>query len=79
LYIVALLDSILKNIAESFAVLVIYGYDVLAPWVNKSFDASTFMAVMVVVSACAAYIDAKATVEKAAKYDKAQAAGGASA
>jgi len=79
LYIVALLDSILKNIAESFAVLVIYGYDVLAPWVNKSFDASTFMAVMVVVAACAAYIDAKATVEKAAKYDKAMAAGGASA
>jgi len=69
LYIVALLDSILKNIAESFAVLVIYLYDVLAPWVGKAFDPSTFMAVLVVVAACAAYIDSKATVEKASKYD----------
>jgi len=75
LYIVALLDSILKNIAESFAVLVIYGYNVLAPWVSTTFDASTFMSVMVVVAACAAYIDSKATVDKAAKYDAMEAAG----
>merc|ERR1712176_512119 len=73
LYIVALLDSILKNIAESFAILAIYGYDILAPWVSKEFDGATFMAVLVVVAACCAYIDSKATVEKASKYDKAKA------
>jgi hypothetical protein len=74
LYIVALLDSILKNIAESFAVLVIYAYDILAPWVDKSFDTATFLSVLVVVAACAAYVDSKTPIEKAAKYDKAQAA-----
>jgi hypothetical protein len=72
LYIVALLDSILKNIAESFAVLVIYAYDILAPWVDKSFDVATFLAVLVVVAACAAYVDSKTPIEKAAKYDKMQ-------
>merc|ERR1712048_899864 len=77
LYIVALLDSILKNIAESFAILVIYGYDILAPWVSKSFDAATFMAVLVVVASCCAYIDSKATVEKASKYDAMKKAGAA--
>lgn len=69
-YIVALLDSILKNIGESFSVLVIYTYDVLAPWVSKTFDVSTFLAVLVVVAACAAYVDAKVPIEKAALYDK---------
>jgi len=73
LYIVALLDSILKNIAESFAVLVIYGYDILAPWATKEFDPAAFMAVLVVVGACLAYIDSKAAVEKASKYDAIQA------
>merc|ERR1719159_2139400 len=73
LYIVALLDSILKNIAESFAVLVIYAYDILAPWVNKSFDVATFLSVLVVVAACAAYVDSKVPIEKAAKWDKHQA------
>merc|ERR1719265_1289170 len=42
LYIVALLDSILKNIAESFAILVIYIYDISVPWVTKEFDVATF-------------------------------------
>jgi hypothetical protein len=74
LYIVALLDSILKNIAESFAVLVIYGYDIMAPWVDKQFDTATFLSVLVVVAACAAYVDSKGPIEKAAKYDKQQAA-----
>merc|ERR1719277_155020 len=71
-FIVALLDSILKNIGESFSVLVIYTYDVLAPWVSKSFDIATFLAVLVVVAACAAYVDAKVPIEKAANWDKAQ-------
>jgi hypothetical protein len=70
LYVVSLLDSILKNIAESFAVLVIYGYDVVMPWIPKDFDVATFLAVLVVVCTCAAYVDAKAPIEKAALYDQ---------
>mmetsp|Transcript_114299 Transcript_114299/g.180491 ORF Transcript_114299/g.180491 Transcript_114299/m.180491 type:complete len:235 (-) Transcript_114299:347-1051(-) len=70
LYVVSLLDSILKNIAESFAVLVIYGFDVLMPWVPKDFDVATFLAVLVVVCTCAAYVDSKVPIEKAAQYDQ---------
>lgn len=70
IYIVAVLDSLLKNIAESFSVLVIYAYDVLAPWVDKQFEISTFLAVMCVVSACAAYVDSKAPIEKASLWDE---------
>jgi hypothetical protein len=72
LYIVALLDSLLKNIAESFAVLIVYCYDVLAPWVDKEFGTATFLSVLVVVAACAAYVDSKVPIEKAAKWDKEQ-------
>mmetsp|Transcript_143434 Transcript_143434/g.275479 ORF Transcript_143434/g.275479 Transcript_143434/m.275479 type:complete len:356 (-) Transcript_143434:136-1203(-) len=72
LVIVALLDAILKNIGESLSVLVIYSYDVLAPWVDKTFDTATFLSVVVVVAACAAYVDSKAPIEKAALYDKSQ-------
>lgn len=72
LYVVALLDSILKTIAESLAVLAIYIYDVLAPWQGTSFDTSTFLAVIVVVAACASYVDSKATIQKAQDYDKMQ-------
>lgn len=71
LYIVALLDSILKNIAEAFSVLVIYAYDVLA--VGKPFEIATFLSVLVVVAACAAYVDSKTPIEKAKKWDKNQA------
>jgi len=66
------LDAILKNIGESISVLVIYAYDVLAPWVDKSFDVATFLAITVVVAACAAYVDSKAPIEKAAMWDKEQ-------
>jgi drug/metabolite transporter (DMT)-like permease len=70
LYIVALLDSILKNIAEAFSVLVIYAYDVLA--IGKPFEIATFLSVLVVVAACAAYVDSKTPIEKAKKWDKIQ-------
>jgi drug/metabolite transporter (DMT)-like permease len=70
LYIVALLDSILKNIAEAFSVLVIYAYDVLA--VGKPFQIATFLSVLVVVAACAAYVDSKTPIDKAKKWDKIQ-------
>jgi len=72
IYIVALLDSMLKNIAESYAILVIYAFDVFSPWGKQSFDAATCMAVLVVVATCTAYLDSKATVEKASKYDAMQ-------
>jgi len=72
LYLLAFLDAILKNIGESFAILVIYAYDILAPWTGKSFDVATFLTVMCVVSACAAYVDSKVPIEKAAKFDKEQ-------
>lgn len=68
LYVLALLDSILKNIAESFAVVVIYAYDVLA--LGKEFDAATFLCVLVVVAACCSYVESKLVAEKAVKYDK---------
>lgn len=70
LYFVALLDSILKNIAESFSVLVIYFYGVLAPWVSKQFELTTCLSVFVVVAACSAYIDSKDVIAKAANYDQ---------
>jgi len=71
IYIVALLDSILKNIAEALSVLFVYGYEILA---GKSFDPATFMAVLVVVAACGAYIDSKSVVDKASNFDAIQAA-----
>merc|ERR1711957_573392 len=58
IYIVALLDSILKNIAEAVSVLLIYGYDM--SWGGKTYYPSTMLAVFVVVASCAAYIDSRA-------------------
>jgi hypothetical protein len=70
LYIVALLDSILKNIAEAFSVLVIYAFDVIC--IGKPFEIASFLSVLVVVAACAAYVDSKTPIEKAKKWDKIQ-------
>jgi hypothetical protein len=68
MYVVALLDSILKTIAESVAVLVIFGFDCArAP---SSFEVSTFLSVIMVVLACASYVDAKESVEKAKMLDE---------
>mmetsp|Transcript_152133 Transcript_152133/g.264483 ORF Transcript_152133/g.264483 Transcript_152133/m.264483 type:complete len:394 (+) Transcript_152133:1-1182(+) len=67
--ILAVLDAILKNMAECIAVLLIFFYDVLAPWVDDSFDIPTFAAVMVVILVILSYIDSKKTVEKAMLYD----------
>lgn len=69
IYVLALLDSILKTIAESVAVLVIFGYDVLI--MGMKFDVTVFLSVMMVVLACASYVDSKAIVEKAKNYDNA--------
>lgn len=67
--VVAILDSILKNIAECVAVLLIFFYDVFAPWVDFEFDLVSFLGVMVIILVIIAYVDSKELVEKARKYD----------
>jgi drug/metabolite transporter (DMT)-like permease len=62
--ILAVLDAILKNMAECVSVLMIYFYDVLSPFVEEKFDFPTFAAVMVVVLVILAYLDSKQMVEK---------------
>lgn len=67
--VVAVLDAILKNIGECVSVLLIFFYDVLAPWVDFDFEVPTFLAVMVTILVMGAYVDSKQTCEKALKYD----------
>jgi len=72
MYLLALLDSVLKNIGEATSVLVILVLDV---YLFKSFEKQgeelvlNFLAVMVVTLSVAAYIDAKGVVEKARAWD----------
>lgn len=66
LYLVALLDSMLKNIGEALAVLVIYAWDVVdqrvlcatGPCTKKPFDVPSLLAVIVVVLIVVSYLDA---------------------
>jgi len=76
---VAILDSLLRNVAESFSVLVTYATPFLLAFVIfntgdgvKKFEIAPFIGVMVVVAACCAYVDSKAPIEKAAKFDAQQ-------
>lgn len=69
-YCLAILDSILMYIADCFAILLVYAHDMLAPWAKSSFNISVFLAILMVIGTCAAYIDSKAPIEKAANYDK---------
>jgi len=70
-YILAILDSLLKNIGEAVAVLVIYFMNVVLPQFDTKFEMPMFLSVLIVILAVVAYILAKTVVEKAAKYDKA--------
>eukprot|EP00441_Pelagodinium_beii_P041396 CAMPEP_0197647830 /NCGR_PEP_ID=MMETSP1338-20131121/26592_1 /TAXON_ID=43686 ORGANISM="Pelagodinium beii, Strain RCC1491" /NCGR_SAMPLE_ID=MMETSP1338 /ASSEMBLY_ACC=CAM_ASM_000754 /LENGTH=347 /DNA_ID=CAMNT_0043221705 /DNA_START=56 /DNA_END=1099 /DNA_ORIENTATION=+ len=70
MYILALLDSVLKNIGEACAVLVIYIAQVALPMFEDQFEVPTFLSVMVVILSVTAYVGAKGVVEKAEKYDK---------
>jgi len=78
LYLVALLDSMLKNIGEALAVLVIYAWDVFSLHILQPkgepgpFKVPPLLAVLVVVLIVIAYLDAKTVVDKAIKYDKSQ-------
>merc|ERR1711972_981205 len=68
--ILSLLDSVLKNIGEASAVLVIYSMQVLLPMFEEKFEVPSFLAVMVVILSVTAYVGAKDVVAKARKYDE---------
>lgn len=68
MYLLALLDSVLKNIGEACAVLVIYVAQVALPAFDDKFEVPTFMSVMVVILSVTAYVGSKSVVEKAQKY-----------
>jgi hypothetical protein len=65
--VIATLDSILKNLAECVAVLLIFCSDVAQ---TSHFDITMFLCVMVIILLIGAYMDSKKIVEKAAKYDE---------
>jgi len=69
MYLLAILDSVLKNIGEATSVLVIYFMQVLLPIFEDTFQIPTFLSVMVVILSVTAYVGSKSVVEKAAKYD----------
>ena len=71
-YLLALLDSVLKNIGEACAVLVIYAAQVALPMFDDQFEIPTFLSVMVVILSVTAYVGSKSVIEKAEKYDKLQ-------
>jgi len=70
--ILSLLDSVLKNIGEASAVLVIYFMNICLPMFPDVFEVPSFLKVMVVILSVTAYVGSKSVVEKAALYDKKQ-------
>lgn len=68
--ILSLLDSVLKNIGEASAVLVIYFMNVCLPMFPDKFEVPSFLAVMVVILSVTAYVGSKSVIEKANLYDK---------
>jgi len=72
MYLLAILDSVLKNIGEASAVLVIYAAQVILPSFDDKFEIPTFLSVMVVILSVTAYVGSKSVVEKATKYDAMQ-------
>merc|ERR1712066_288522 len=71
MYLLAILDSVLKNIGEASAVLVIYAAQVILPSFDDQFEIPTFLSVMVVTLSVTAYVGSKGVVEKAQKFDRA--------
>merc|ERR1711953_314901 len=69
-YILAILDSLLKNIGEAVAVLVIYLMQVALPVFDTQFELPIFLSVSIVILAVTTYINAGAVVDKARKYDQ---------
>jgi len=69
LYLLAILDSVLKNIGEAVSVLVIYFMQIFLPIFEDEFEIPKFLSVMVVILSVTAYVGSKNVVEKANKYD----------
>lgn len=69
MYLLAILDSVLKNIGEATSVLVIYIAQVALPVFDDKFETPKFLKVMVVVLSVTAYVGSKSVVEKALKFD----------
>merc|ERR1712139_619881 len=55
-YILAILDSLLKNIGEAVAVLVIYLMQVILPVFDTQFETPIFLSVMIVILAVTSYV-----------------------
>jgi len=69
MYLLAIFDSVLKNIGEAVSVLVIYFMQVFLPVFEDKFEIPKFLSVMVVILSVIAYVGSKTVVEKARKYD----------
>ena len=69
LYLLVYLDSVLKNMGESLAVLGTYMMEVLLPVFQTSFDIRTLLAVMVVMLSVYTYVSSKPVVAKAVKFE----------
>eukprot|EP00428_Durinskia_dybowskii_P049385 CAMPEP_0170353138 /NCGR_PEP_ID=MMETSP0116_2-20130129/77886_1 /TAXON_ID=400756 /ORGANISM="Durinskia baltica, Strain CSIRO CS-38" /LENGTH=346 /DNA_ID=CAMNT_0010607075 /DNA_START=75 /DNA_END=1115 /DNA_ORIENTATION=+ len=74
LYLLAILDSMLKNIGEACTVLVTYFMVVFNPRTQDVYENETFIAVLIVFLAVVAYLASKDVVKKAEMYDKLKAA-----
>lgn len=70
MYLLAILDSVLKNIGEASSVIVTFG---LSIWVfhKSTFQLPAFLMVMAVTLSVVSYIESKAVCDKAKKYDEA--------
>lgn len=66
--ILSLLDSVLKNVGEATAVLVIYFMNICLPMFPDKFEVPSFLAVMVVILSVTAYVGSKSVVEDANAY-----------
>eukprot|EP00928_Gymnodinium_smaydae_P011221 TRINITY_DN1416_c0_g1_i10.p1 TRINITY_DN1416_c0_g1~~TRINITY_DN1416_c0_g1_i10.p1 ORF type:complete len:406 (-),score=125.03 TRINITY_DN1416_c0_g1_i10:353-1510(-) len=72
MYLLAILDSMLKNLGEACTVLVTYFLAVAHPGKPDVYDFEAFMTLLVVFVCVVAYLAAKDVVTKAQKYDEAQ-------
>jgi len=70
LYLLAILDSVLKNIGEAASVLATFMLSIYV-FQKSAFELDAFLMVLVVTLAVVSYIDSKAVVDKANKYDEA--------
>merc|ERR1719263_1028137 len=66
--ILSMLDSVLKNVGEATAVLVIYFMNVSLPMFPDKFEVPSFLAVSVVILSVTAYVGCKSFVDDAEKW-----------